>query len=608
MMRQMRDNMKWIMALTAIAFVGLMVFTWGMDISGRSSTQMTGGEVGRVNGEAVTVQEFQAAYQNLLQQEQQAAAGPLTTAMQRQLEDAAWNQVVMTKLVNQELHRRGIAVSDNEVRTAARFAPPPEFMSNPNFQTNGQFDITKYHQFLSSPGIDPMLLAQLEAYYRELIPRSKLLFQTTSGAYVSDAELWRLWRDANETANVRYVMIDPSTAVADNRVTVSDREIEQFYKENKDDFVRPARAQVRFVMIDRQATAADTAAARQRAANLRQQIVAGGDFAAIAQANSADSVSAVKGGELGNIMRGQTVGPFDQAAFSQPVGQVGAPVQTQFGFHIVEVKSRTADSANVRHILIPIQRSAEAEDRLLARVDSLDAAGDGGDLATIARQFGLEVRTAELQSEFPFLPVVGQVDDGAIWAFEDASAGDVSEVFENQNAYYMLQLTSRADKGAMSLQEATPSIRTGLLEKKKLEEAKVIGRQLLDRVRAGASLEQAAAAAQLQVQEAGPFTRVEFVPGLGRANAAVGTAFGLKPGQIGPLVEAEGALFIIQLVQKTEANRSQFDQEKVQQRARLAQAVAEQRWNQFMGALRENAKIVDNRAEVFRPADPTALR
>jgi len=54
MMRQMRDNMKWIMLVTAISFVALMVFGWGMDITGRSSSANTGGELGRVNGEPIT--------------------------------------------------------------------------------------------------------------------------------------------------------------------------------------------------------------------------------------------------------------------------------------------------------------------------------------------------------------------------------------------------------------------------------------------------------------------------------------------------------------------------------------------------------------------------
>ncbi|SVB64148.1 uncharacterized protein METZ01_LOCUS217002, partial [marine metagenome] len=56
MMRQMRDNTKWIMLTTAIAFVGLMVFQWGMDITGQGG--MTIGEIGRVNGTPILIDDF----------------------------------------------------------------------------------------------------------------------------------------------------------------------------------------------------------------------------------------------------------------------------------------------------------------------------------------------------------------------------------------------------------------------------------------------------------------------------------------------------------------------------------------------------------------------
>ena len=72
MMRQMRENTKWIMLVTALAFVALMVFEWGMDMTGRSGAQFTGGEIGRVNGQPITYEEYYSVYQNLYAQQQQA--------------------------------------------------------------------------------------------------------------------------------------------------------------------------------------------------------------------------------------------------------------------------------------------------------------------------------------------------------------------------------------------------------------------------------------------------------------------------------------------------------------------------------------------------------
>src|SRR5580704_3417862 len=68
-----------------------------------------------------------------------------------------------------------------------------------------------------------------------------------------------------------------------------------------------------------------------KAQDIRKKILAGADFATLAKAESDDSASGAKGGELPSFKRGQMVGPFDQAAFSLPVGEVSEPVKTQFG-------------------------------------------------------------------------------------------------------------------------------------------------------------------------------------------------------------------------------------------------------------------------------------
>ena len=72
-MRQMRENTKWIMLATAIAFVLLMVFQWGMDITGRSSGGL--GEIGRVNGTPVMYDQYIATYRNIYDQAQQSQSG-----------------------------------------------------------------------------------------------------------------------------------------------------------------------------------------------------------------------------------------------------------------------------------------------------------------------------------------------------------------------------------------------------------------------------------------------------------------------------------------------------------------------------------------------------
>jgi parvulin-like peptidyl-prolyl isomerase len=598
----MRANTKWIMLATAIAFVALMVFEWGMDLTGQSSAPFSGGEIGSVNGDGISYNEYNAVYRNLYDQQQQFVDGPIGTAMNKQIEDAAFEQVVMQHLIWQELESRGIVVTDDEIRQAARFEPPPEMQSSPLFLTDGQFDLNKYHGYLSSPAVDPMLLRQLEAYYRDAIPRSKLYFQTTAGYHVPDDELWRMWRDSRDAVTVRYLAFDPASRVEDASVTISEEEISRYYREHRDEFLRPARASVKYIVIDRTPDAADSATALIRIRELRAEIAGGTDFAEVAARESADSVSAAEGGRI-EIVRGQTVPAFDQAAFSQRIGELGEPVLSEYGYHLIRAESRSGDSATVRHILVPVALTPENEDRLLDTADSLDVLTETLNLETAASQLGLEVGDAELVPGLGFVPGIGLAEDGTTWAFDDAEIGAVSQLFETSSVYYAFELVNSEEERSLTQQEATETIRAALTMEKKIDQVLGTARQAVDRIRAGESMETVAAAYGIEVEEAGPFTRSDFVPGLGRMNPAIGTAFGLRPGETSGVVESDTGLFILHVVSREDADRAAWEAQRDEQRQRATQALAEQRWNQYMAAIREQARVADNRKELLQAAN-----
>ena len=184
MMRQMREATKPIMLFTAAAFVALMVFQWGMDITGISSGGL--GEIGRVNGTPVTYDAYMASYRNLYDQIQRSQEEPVTSQQNKEIEDAAFDEVVNQILIFQELDRRGITVTAEEIQQAAQFSPPADL--RPQFTSEtGQFDVQGYQAFLAQLPQDQLLL--LEAYYRDVIPRGKLLRQVSSGIFLSDADL-----------------------------------------------------------------------------------------------------------------------------------------------------------------------------------------------------------------------------------------------------------------------------------------------------------------------------------------------------------------------------------------------------------------------------------
>src|SRR2546428_10651353 len=169
MMRAMRQNAKWIFYILAFAFIGWLVFDVGMGVTGRG--QYGGADVVlKVNGRAVHVPQYQQALQAAYDQYRRQGAGPLTREDEQQISDQVVKQLVQQVLFEQEYRRLGITVSDEEVIQAARSSPPPEVMAAPEFQTNGQFDISKWQRFLASSS-DPRFLEQLEARYRDQIPQ-----------------------------------------------------------------------------------------------------------------------------------------------------------------------------------------------------------------------------------------------------------------------------------------------------------------------------------------------------------------------------------------------------------------------------------------------------
>lgn len=612
---------KFVTVIIVGGFLAWMVYGIGMEVSGAT---VGVNELGAVNGEGITLQAYQERVQQLTQQVQQQGGGRLTPEQQRALEEQAWNELVDEILLRQEMARRGIRVSDDEIRFAAGNFPHPQLSQQEIFLTDGRFDINKYRQFLASPQASDEVLQQLEDYYRQAIPQTKLVRQVSAGTYVSDAELWRDYQDRNETATVDYVALDLSRLARANP-TVSDAEIRRYYDEHKDEMERPRTARFTVAYLPLATTEADRLATLQRAQQLRAEIVRGtattaeapaatdsaaagaqaeaaDAFAEVARRESTDEASAQRGGDLGTFTRGQMVAPFDSAAFSLPVGEISQPVLTQYGYHIIQVQERTGEQVKARHVLIPISKSDADLERLDARADSLGTIAENGGIERAARATGAQLRQGVSVTEtLPYIAGVGAATEALDWAASMAKEGGkpVSDVFETDQAYYVVRLEGYSPKGTMTLDEARDQIRQTLILEKKRAVAKAEGEKMIAAVRGGQTLEQVAQARGLTVQRAGPFTRVQPNPAFGQANAAVGAAFGTALNQLSPVVETSAGLFILRPVARTQADRAAFDKEKEQLRQAAAFRLQQDQGARFMQSLRKAAKIEDNRDKIF---------
>jgi peptidyl-prolyl cis-trans isomerase C len=123
--------------------------------------------------------------------------------------------------------------------------------------------------------------------------------------------------------------------------SVSDEEVKAYYDGNPKEFMRPEQIQARHILIklDPKADKAEKAAARKKIENIQAKLKKGEDFGALAKEFS-EGPSKVKGGDLGWFERGRMVKPFEEAAFALKPGEVSNVVETQFGYHLIEVTDK----------------------------------------------------------------------------------------------------------------------------------------------------------------------------------------------------------------------------------------------------------------------------
>jgi peptidyl-prolyl cis-trans isomerase D len=596
----MRSAAKYVWIVLIIAFVGGFLLVDSSGLLGRAPVT-TNTVVATVNGEDILYTTWENAVSNLDQQESQRLGRGLTLDERRELEQRAFDELVNEILLRQEYERRGISVTDEEIRDAARQSPPPGAEQNPEFQTEGRFDIEKYQRFLASPiARQQGLLIGLESYYRSEIPKQKLFDQISSDVWVSDARLWQIYQDRNDSASVSFVAFRPEAA-GGSAPAVSDAEISAFYNANPKLFERPGRAVVSLLAVERAVTGADSAAARARIDALRAEIVGGASFADVAVRESEDSVSGAQGGELGRGVRGRFVPAFEDAAYSLREGELSQPVLSPFGWHLIQVDRKRADTLDLRHILITIQQSdssSAATDRQADRLAAVaSGATDPAAFDSAAAELGLPMSSVVVIEDEPLSFAGRYVPGVSAWAFSGVTVGESSDLQDAPEAYYIARLDSMRAGGAAPLADVKDDIRRRLEREARIKALVPTAQQLAAAARSS-SLADAASAASRTVEQAGPFTRSALVPGLGQFTEAVGAAFGLPVGGISEPIVTNDGVFVLRLDALTPADSADFALLKDVFRMQTVQGLKSERVQQYLAGLRDAATIKDDRKKI----------
>jgi peptidyl-prolyl cis-trans isomerase SurA len=227
---------------------------------------------------------------------------------------------------------------------------------------------------------DQEVLDQVEQTYQNVRKQftSEVEFrEQIKQAHFGSVEEWRRWL-ADEQRRQLYAQRLIETQKQKGKlkpIPPTDAQMREFWEQNRSQQPRrPATVGFRQIVIRPQPDSAAKRRAYQLAETLVVQLRHGGDFATAAKRFSGDSASASQGGELGWFRRGVMVKEFEDWAFHMKPGETSDPVETTFGFHIIQIERTQPAEVLGRHILIMPDISAEQIVKAHALADSVHGA------------------------------------------------------------------------------------------------------------------------------------------------------------------------------------------------------------------------------------------
>jgi peptidyl-prolyl cis-trans isomerase D len=257
----------------------------------------------------------------------------------------------------------------------------------------------------------------------------------------------------------------------------------------------------------------------------------------------------------------------------------------------------------LRQINLKIKPNDSAAVVIDRRADSLSSIAAGSDdpkkFDEAATLLGLPIQKAVAFYEQPFMLAGKYVPSVAAWSFSGVEPGESSDLFDNEDGYYLARVDSIVNEGIQPYGDAHDVIKLLLKNKKTLQGLVPLAAKIASRA-AASSLETAAKEFNVTVQKAPLFNRIAFAPGLGRDNEAIGASFALPAGSVSTPVVTEDAVFVIRVDKRISAARDEWQKQLVVQRAIQMQSLQQDRIQTYLRRLRESAKIEDRRKELLR--------
>jgi peptidyl-prolyl cis-trans isomerase D len=550
--------------------------------------------------------------------------------------------------VQYEAKRMGLSVSDEEVRSELRngqykdiFFPGGQWIGQKQYEDlmrSNNYTVERFERGLRDDLLQRKLFnaitasvdvspGEVEQAYKDQNTQVKFQYAFLDMATVakeikpSDAEL-KAYFDANkaryqnaipERREVRYFILNDREA--ENKVTVSDAEVQNYYNGHREQYRMPDRAKLKRILINFKAPGAEGKAdqkaidaARTKAQDIVKQIKAGGNFAELAKKYSQDQASASSGGELGWIVKGQFPSQdVENVAFNQGIGQTSDPMETTSGFEILQTEEK--EQARLKPVsevkpgieklvkaqkagTLLAQESSQAEE--LAKKEGLDKA---------AAKFGVQVVPSGEINRGSLLPGIGAAPElmGQIFTSTEKSGPQLTHASQG---YVVFEVTKITPGRTPSFDEIKDRVATEFKNERSTDLMRKKTQEMADRAHATHDLAKAAKEQGATLKTSNLVGRNDRVDDIGAMAGPASVALTMKPGEIsGPLNTGQRGL-VLAVVEKKEPSTA--DEQFAKQKDHLFDQLADQKRQQvielFMANLNkrmeDQKKIEINKTEM----------
>jgi peptidyl-prolyl cis-trans isomerase D len=380
--------------------------------------------------------------------------------------------------------------------------------------------------------------------------------------------------------------------------------ISDYYAANQRRFRRDEQTDLYFVRISKTPTEADLELNRQSLLEIKRKVLAGESaFESEAEFESEDEGSAPNGGDLGWFGKGAMVPEFEEAAFALEPGAISDPVKTAFGYHIIKLEEREQPDSSgafkirARHILMKNNASNETLDILSEKAEQVKRAATGKNFIAGAAEIpGVTVDSTGFFKRGDIPPKIGYLSGAGVFAFS-RKVGDVSDVLDNPEAFYVLGLKEKAKKGLQPLSAVRDRIVEALKDTLAMKEAKAYAATVLEKVKDGATLQDVQNSdGTIVAGTAEDQTPGGYIPQLGAASKIAAVAFSLPEGTVSGLIEDKSGYGFVRTLKK--GGQPAPDPENNPQAKQLAEMLKMQgrqsAYGEWFRELNSGAKVVSN--------------